>query len=66
MKRLINSIILDETGYGVVELLIIVAGLGFLSSMLMFGLQGSLTGEDGTGGATGLVGEKITDILEKW
>lgn len=63
MKK-IREMLLNEKGYGTVELLILVAALGVLAVGVTLGITDKLT-DDSEGGAVGEINKTITDLLKK-
>lgn len=65
MKKFTKRFLKDEEGYGTVELLLIVAGIGLLAVTLFRGLQGSLVGtveEGGKADENSTAGQVVTGI----
>lgn len=68
MFKYFKSLMSNEEGYGTVELLLIVAGIGFLATALFTSLNNSLVGEGGddTNSTTGKVINRVNSLIEKW
>ena len=69
MFKYFKSLMSNEEGYGTVELLLIVAGIGLLATGLFTSLTDSLVGEDGGNdpdSTTGKVVNGVNTLIERW
>ena len=70
MKKFIGKLVKNEQGYGTVELLLIIAGLGLLATGIFHALQPKLAGDGTTAGdaasATGKVTSGIGTMIDSW
>lgn len=65
MKNKFLDLLRKEDGYGTVEMLLIIAGIGFVTTAIFNILAKTLAGEE-TGSAVKSVGDKINGIIEDW
>ncbi len=70
MNKFINQLLKNEQGYGTVELLLIIAGLGLLATGIFKVLQSKLAGDGTTtseaNSATGKVTGGINSMIDSW
>ena len=68
MFKYFKSLMSNEEGYGTVELLLIVAGIGLLATALFTSLTDSLVGKDGNteDSTTGKVVEGVDNLIDSW
>lgn len=69
MFKYFKSLMSNEEGYGTVELLLIVAGIGLLATALFTSLTDSLVGQDGNydeNSTTGKVVNGVDTLIEGW
>lgn len=71
MFKYFKSLMSNEEGYGTVELLLIVAGIGLLATSLFKSLTNSLVGKVEDGGydeksTTGQVVKGVNTLIEGW
>lgn len=69
MFKYFKSLMSNEEGYGTVELLLIVAGIGLLATGLFTSLTKSLVGEDGVydeNSTTGKVVKGVNTLIDGW
>lgn len=65
MKDLVSKLFKNEEGYGIVELLLIVAGLGLLSITVFKNLNKGIAG-DGSESTVQQVTTGINNLIEGW
>lgn len=70
MRKYLETMVKSEEGYGTVEMLLIIAGIGLLATALFKGLTTSLVG-DGTlleddSTTAGKVVNGINGLVEEW
>lgn len=68
MFKYFKSLMSNEEGYGTVELLLIVAGIGLLATGLFKSLTNSLVGDGGDDNTstTGQVVNGVNTLIEGW
>ncbi len=69
MFKYFKSLMSNEEGYGTVELLLIVAGIGLLATALFTSLTNKLVGENGDydeNSTTGKVVNGVDTLIEGW
>ena len=68
MFKYFKSLMSNEEGYGTVELLLIVAGIGLLATALFTSLTNSLVGDGGNDdtSTTGKVVTGVNTLVERW
>jgi len=64
MLNLIKRLLKEEDGYGTVEMILIIAGVGLLATGIFNVLQGNLATDDES--AVNQVAGSITDIIKEW
>ena len=64
MKKFLKNIYKSEKGYGTVELLLIVAGIGLLATALFNTLKENLVTKDDS--TTDQVTNGINDLVDEW
>lgn len=69
MFKYFKSLMSNEEGYGTVELLLIVAGIGLLATGLFTSLTNNLVGQDGNydeNSTTGKVVNGVDTLIDGW
>jgi len=64
MLNLIKRLLKEEEGYGTVEMILIIAGVGLLATGIFNVLQGNLASNEDS--AVNQVTGSITDIVKEW
>ena len=62
----IKRIIKEEDGYGTVEMILIIAGVGLLATGIFNTLQGSLATNEANNSAVDQVAGSIDGIIKEW
>lgn len=64
MKNILKALLKDQEGYGTVELLLIVAGIGLLATALFQSMQDNLV--DGADSTTNKVTKGVNTLIDGW